>query len=1426
MKINFLMIKNTWDYLLLLSSSFNFGQKRNKGAALMVLLLLLTTTKGYSQCTFPTTTATKVGTDDTFCVDNKNTITIASVNAGQFVEVNVVQGFKYTFSVGNVFSDNETLTIFNSANVFQTGGTATGSGGASITNWSPSLTGKIKVLLSKGNCINDGTSGGILTLTLNSVGNTQDSQDDFGNNTWVAHVYNLSTSQIPPGGTSPATPTAAYPFLTANYVGNYNIASDKIDQDFGGFEVCLPVTSAATNIYTETFAVRYRMQSTKTGYYFLDVTGDDGVRVYVDDVLVFNEWKQQGPTNYCNILVYLTGTSKIVVDYYDSASQNIVKFNLTPFNASSNVIAGSNPINVCSGSSPGTLVAPAYVSCSPQTISNVVYQWQVSSDNSTWANVASDGNAKDYVVPTITTDTNNIRYFRRNLKQTAGNSTQPLSSSNVIRVNTSAANILGTTGVITGSTSQCASATGLVYSVGAVTKALNYAWTVPSGWNITAGQGTTSITVNTGDAGQNGNIGVTASNGCTANAVKTLAVTVSAIPTAVTAVASAITVCEGGSINLSATATANSNVTLLTQNFNAATNAWTKTNTSTGGTPANAAWTLRANNYNNSNTTFTSNDSSQFYLTNSDSQGNGGTTATTLRSPSFSTVGLSSASLSFYHYYRDYNGTDAAKVEISTDNGTNWTTLQTYTTTQGTNNAFVKATIDLSSSSYLGKANVSVRFKYNAVYSYYWAIDNVSVTGVSNTNSATYEWTSTPAGFTSSLQNPTGVKPTENTTYTVKVTNGSGCSATATTEMVVVNPNLPASVSIAANTVAICAGTSVTFTATPTNGGTSPTYQWKVNDSTITGAISSTYTTAALANNNTVSVIMTSNASPCSTGSPATSNILTMTVGTTAKYNNGWEQNRKPNVNGLDAVEIASDYSTTSGSFSACSCTVNAGVKLTIAKDTYVNIINNLKNDGVVIVESDGNLKQSNDLAVNTGNVTVKRNSNLKRLDYTYWASPVNNQNLKAFSIGTVNSRFYIYKESIDSFETIDPLTNIFGNGASGFESEAKGYAIRASNYYPVPVETAPAEMKVFEGIFTGFPNNGTKTFPLQNSANGHNLIGNPYMSNIDFQKLYENNSDKIYNTAYFWTNVNPNPEMQAGAYPKTGSINNYAVLNGTGAVGATTSAGAIGGSAVPNRFIKVGQGFIVKAKGVANLTFNNAIRTLDNTGPFFNRKSNDDMNRYWLTLTTPLGVVTTQLIGYLPAASHGFELDYDAPLLTLGSDAFYSVLENKKLMIQGKGNFGTDDIVPLGSSQYEAGTYKIGMGDREGIFANGQNIYLKDRQTGAITNLSEGDYTFTAAAGLTENRFEIIYRPETVLATDGTKKENIVVYRDGVDFVVKSALKTIDKIEMYDASGRLIHQVQPNAKEVSINSASYANGVYVLKITQAGTVTTKKVMK
>jgi gliding motility-associated-like protein len=88
-------------------------------------------------------------------------------------------------------------------------------------------------------------------------------------------------------------------------------------------------------------------------------------------------------------------------------------------------------------------------------------------------------------------------------------------------------------GAISGATPVCAGTTGLVYSISAVPGATSYNWTVPSGASITAGSGTTSITVSMGS--NSGNVTVNAQNMCGTSASQTLAVTVNAAPSVPTA---------------------------------------------------------------------------------------------------------------------------------------------------------------------------------------------------------------------------------------------------------------------------------------------------------------------------------------------------------------------------------------------------------------------------------------------------------------------------------------------------------------------------------------------------------------------------------------------------------------------------------------------------------------------------------------------------------------------------------------------------------------------------------------------------------------------------------------------------------------------------------------------------------------------------
>ncbi|MCD6068502.1 MAG: hypothetical protein K0S33_3328 [Bacteroidetes bacterium] len=79
----------------------------------------------------------------------------------------------------------------------------------------------------------------------------------------------------------------------------------------------------------------------------------------------------------------------------------------------------------------------------------------------------------------------------------------------------------------------------------------------------------------------------------------------------------------------------------------------------------------------------------------------------------------------------------------------------------------------------------------------------------------------------------------------------------------------------------INAGTLVTFTATPVNGGITPSYKWYKNNVLIPGENNVTYASTSLADNDMIHCVMTSNLTNV-IASPCTSNVSTMDVNCTA----------------------------------------------------------------------------------------------------------------------------------------------------------------------------------------------------------------------------------------------------------------------------------------------------------------------------------------------------------------------------------------------------------------------------------------------------------------------------------------------------------------------------------------------------------------
>lgn len=167
---------------------------------------------------------------------------------------------------------------------------------------------------------------------------------------------------------------------------------------------------------------------------------------------------------------------------------------------------------------------------------------------------------------------------------------------------------------------------------------------------------------------------------------------------------------------------------------------------------------------------------------------------------------------------------------------------------------FTAVITPLSSTTFCAGGFVTLDATTGAGFTYQWMLGGVNIAGATSSS-----YTATTGGnYTVLVSDPGGCTSTSSS-VTVTVLGG-----TSTIPSVTITPSLGDTV---------CSSTAETFTATPTNGGTTPTYQWYVNGVAAgTGAVYG-YTPV---NGDIVKVVMISNA-PCAFPDSAVNSVM-MTV--------------------------------------------------------------------------------------------------------------------------------------------------------------------------------------------------------------------------------------------------------------------------------------------------------------------------------------------------------------------------------------------------------------------------------------------------------------------------------------------------------------------------------------------------------------------
>jgi len=110
---------------------------------------------------------------------------------------------------------------------------------------------------------------------------------------------------------------------TLSGAAGLTIAQDTADHDWGS-------GGPGTGIGSDNFSARYTgtFVATETGSHTFQVRADDGVRLWINNNLVVDQWKDQGPTAYSASVNLTAGVAfDVKIEYYESGGGAVMQFN-------------------------------------------------------------------------------------------------------------------------------------------------------------------------------------------------------------------------------------------------------------------------------------------------------------------------------------------------------------------------------------------------------------------------------------------------------------------------------------------------------------------------------------------------------------------------------------------------------------------------------------------------------------------------------------------------------------------------------------------------------------------------------------------------------------------------------------------------------------------------------------------------------------------------------------------------------------------------------------------------------------------------------------------------------------------------------------------------------------------------------------------
>lgn len=560
----------------------------------------------------------------------------------------------------------------------------------------------------------------------------------------------------------------------------------------------------------------------------------------------------------------------------------------------------------------------------------------------------------------------------------------------------------------------------------------------------------------------------------------------------------------------------------------------------------------------------------------------------------------------------------------------------------------------------------------------------------------------------------------------------------------------------------------------------------------------------------------------------------------------GWD-NGAPETT-TEAI-IAENYNTAIGDITACSLTVESGATLTIGAGEYVEVQNDITNNGTIIVESTYDNQTDNTYmgsivqvlhsgtATNNGTINVQYTTPyMVPKTFVVVGSPMTAETRN----GVFAAGYDFFNHLTENFVPNPDVAAQFPN-AENFADDNRDNWLRYNNavnsgegYILRPQLNGTDGNKTYDFTFEqGTLNTGNIDFTVKYNTDKNsspNVLANPYPSAIRAVAFI--NENPMVNELYFWNPLTPPNVGLPGAYNMNFSMEDISIYNLMG--GTAAASDPTGTATVPSGFISTAEGFGFKATGAGTAHFTNAMRVTENntTAP---RPIPDNNDRVWVTVkNAQYQMQNTTLLGFSELATAGLDQGYDSRRLATVVSLYTHLGDgNKELGIQSRESFEDGAKVLMGfSTLLDANLeYTISVVNIEGPNLSDATVYLIDNELNILTNLNEDNYTFKADKGTYNNRFTIQFKAETILGNQQQELTNIMLIPNPAKDVLNISnpqLLDLESLEIYDIRGRLVQTANLRAmgtvKQIDIQQLASAS--YFVKIIGKDGQITKRLLK